>query len=383
MLLHFQDSAKLKTRNVAFETSYYARDSITLSQLRDLSSKRRAIEESINGSSHLTPAIAREMAGGVTSPIAQDLLKLEGYLPLLENLIECVQAEINNKPQVRQWTVDLRFRWTSPLSGSSVNPLSGPKYYRVDDLRYELCMVLNLFGALLRERALEILPVDLIKAAQLFRQAAGVYQHMAEKVLPDLQPVLAISADRPPEATVTMATIMSIVCLAEAQAVTARKAEEKGTSGSLLAKLHYGVVQLLDEALNILRERDSESTDVSEKFRRFLNLSKVLHESRSQRYIAADFRTEEKLGMAVGVLRHSMNRVQMVRPPYEDVWKPVYRQEIDALGQMLRKCEQENEFIWRDKVPRVDELPILEGKKLVMASPYQAFGLDRDFVFVT
>ncbi|KAL2610120.1 hypothetical protein R1flu_028693 [Riccia fluitans] len=383
MLLHFQDSAKVKTRNVTFETSYYARDSITLSQLRELSSRRRAIEESINGSSHLTPAIAREMAGGITSPIAQDLLKLEGYLPLLENLIECVQREINNKPQVRQWTIDLRFRWTSPLSGSSGTTISGPKYFRLDDLRFELCMVLNLYGALLRERALEVLPVDLIKAAQLFRQAAGVYQHSAENVLPHLQSVVAVGADRPPEAAVSVARIMNIVCLAEAQAVTARRAEEKGTSGSLLAKLHYGVVQFLDEALEILQEADAASVHVSEKFRRFLNICKVLHESRSQRYIAADFRAEEKLGMAVGVLRHSVNRVQTVRSPSDDAWKPVYKQEVDALGQLLRRCESENEFIWRDRVPRVDELPILEGKKLVAALPYQPFGLDRDFVFVT
>ncbi|KAL3678362.1 hypothetical protein R1sor_021318 [Riccia sorocarpa] len=383
MLLHFQDSAKVKTRNVAFETAYYARDSITLSQLRDLSSKRRAIEESINGSSHLTAAIAREMAGGITSPIAQDLLKLEGYLPLLENLIECVQREIDNKPQVRQWTIDLRFRWTSPLSGSTGTSLTGPKYFRIDDLRYELCMVLNLYSALLRERALEVLPLDQVKAAQLFRQAAGVYQHTAENVLPQLQSSLAVGAERPPEASVSVARIMSIVCLAEAQAVTARRAEEKGTTGSLLAKLHFGVVQFLDEALELLQEVEPESVHVSEKFRRFLNICKVLHESRSQRYIAAEFRTEEKLGMAVGVLRHSMNRVQSVRSPNDDAWKPVYKQEVDALVQLLRKCESENEFIWRLRVPRVDELPILEGRRLVAALPYQPFGLDRDFVFVT
>lgn len=51
------------------------------------------------------------------------------------------------------------------------------------------------------------------------------------------------------------------------QAVTARKAEERGTSGSLLAKLHYGVVQFLDEALENLQEGDVETVHVCEKFR--------------------------------------------------------------------------------------------------------------------
>ena len=56
---------------VVYEENYYARDSGTLEQLKELSTKRQAIEESINGSSKITPAIAREMAGGITSPILQ------------------------------------------------------------------------------------------------------------------------------------------------------------------------------------------------------------------------------------------------------------------------------------------------------------------------
>lgn len=50
---------------------------------------------------------------------------------------------------------------------------------------------------------------------------------------------------------------------------------------------------------------------------------------------------------------------------------------------MLRKCENENEFIWHEKTPDVDELPILQGTQIVQPIPYQSFGLDREFVFVT
>lgn len=56
---------------------------------------------------------------------------------------------------------------------------------------------------------------DLVESAALFRRAAGVYQYLAEHVLPDLQSVP--SADRPPEATVSMASAMSLISLAEAQ----------------------------------------------------------------------------------------------------------------------------------------------------------------------
>lgn len=52
---------------IVFEEAYAARDSTTLEQLKELSSKRRMIEESINESSSITTALAREMSGGLTS----------------------------------------------------------------------------------------------------------------------------------------------------------------------------------------------------------------------------------------------------------------------------------------------------------------------------
>lgn len=379
MLLHYQDPVKLKTKKVVYEETYYARDSGTLEQLKELTARRKAIEDSLNGSNQLTPAIAREMAGGISSPILQDLQKLERYLPLLENLVIRVQSASNNA-QIFQWTTDLKIRWTSVLCGSGPFGLATLRYSRVDNLRYELGMVLFLYGGLLRERALEVLHTDLVEAATLFRKAAGVYQHMAEEVLPPLQGVLP--PDRIPEATTSMATIMSIVCLAEAQAVIVRKAEEKATSGGLLAKLHYGVVQLLEEASNLLRVHVGDWNDVSEKFRRFINTCSILHEARSQRYIASDYKKMEKLGVAVGILRYAMNKLQG-KSPGEEAWKAVFKQEVDALGDLLRKCENENEFIWREKPPRLDELPVLEGKKIVAPVNYQPPRLDRDFIFIT
>ena len=51
----------------------------------------------------------------------------------------------------------------------------------------------------------------------------------------------------PPEATPSMASIMSLGCLAEAWAVTVRKAEERATRIGLLATLHDGVAQFIEE----------------------------------------------------------------------------------------------------------------------------------------
>lgn len=56
---------------LVFERAYAARDSATLEQMKELSAKRRVIEESINESSSITKAIEREISGGLTSHIQQ------------------------------------------------------------------------------------------------------------------------------------------------------------------------------------------------------------------------------------------------------------------------------------------------------------------------
>jgi hypothetical protein len=84
-----------------YEETFYARGSGTLEPLKELSSRRRAVEESVNRSSFITEAIAREMAGGTTSRIQQDLQKLELHLPLLENLVMSVES-VGDKNQILQ-----------------------------------------------------------------------------------------------------------------------------------------------------------------------------------------------------------------------------------------------------------------------------------------
>lgn len=86
----------------------------------------------------------------------QDLHKLEQYLPLLENLVFHIDSVSSNYEVVR-WISEIKIRWSSALSLSPLFNLRGPKFYQIDNIRFELKMVIFLYGALLRERALEVL----------------------------------------------------------------------------------------------------------------------------------------------------------------------------------------------------------------------------------
>lgn len=90
--------------------------------------------------------------------LLQDLQKLKQYLPLLENLVFHVDMASSNTQMVR-WVSNLRIQWASALTGTlPFLNLMGPKYFQVNDIRFELGMNLFLYGAILRERALEVMP---------------------------------------------------------------------------------------------------------------------------------------------------------------------------------------------------------------------------------
>lgn len=86
----------------------------------------------------------------------QVLHKLQQYLPLLENFVSQVDM-IDYNLRIVQWTSDLKIRWSSALSSSSLFHLRGPKFFQIDNLRFEVGMTLSLYGAVLRQRASEVI----------------------------------------------------------------------------------------------------------------------------------------------------------------------------------------------------------------------------------
>ncbi|KAL0396821.1 UNVERIFIED_CONTAM: hypothetical protein Scaly_0130500 [Sesamum calycinum] len=360
---------------IVYQNVLSASDSGTLEQLKELSSKRKAIEESFNGTSCVTDAIAREISGGLTSHCEQDIQKLEQYLPLLENLVRHVKMKGKNH-QMICWISNLRIRWSSVLTSSSMFHIKGPKFYQVNDIYFELGMILFLYGAMLHERALEVLSSDIVQSAALFRKAAGVYNYLAQEVL-----IYLIQAeDRPPEATCRMSSILSLICLAEAQAITARKAEESGKTGGLLAKLHYGVTEFLIEAIDVLRVTTKECKAISSRLLDYILSCKTLHELKCYKYIAEGLQNNGKIGVAVGVLRQALANAKKSMPK-EESWRSVFKMVVDDASVQLRKYEHENEFIWRERVPCNDELPLPEAVKFVTLIPYQPQKWERSLVF--
>ncbi|KAK1374569.1 BRO1 domain-containing protein [Heracleum sosnowskyi] len=173
----------------------------------------------------------------------------------------------------------------------------------------------------------EVLLKDLVQSATLFRKAAGVYHSLAIEVLPHFQHVLP--SERPPEATLNVSSVMSLICLAEAQA------EAKGITGSLLAKLHFGIVQILDEASSTLHFANKDKKDISTGFLEFVSTCKAVHELRSYKYLAENVRTDSQIGFALGVLQHVQITTQKIKLPSKESWRSVLKQEVKKIVNII------------------------------------------------
>lgn len=112
----------------------------------------------------------------------------------------------------------------------------------------------------------------------------------------------------------------------------------------------------------------------------FISCSGALHELRSQKYFAESFKKDGQIGVAIGVLRDALNKAKK-KMPVDDPWKSSYGREIENAGESLRKLESENDFVWREKIPMGDELPFLQGNKIVKVEPYMPKRWERVLVF--
>nr|VDD07648.1 unnamed protein product [Brassica rapa] len=350
----------VRTRQIVFEKVLSCDGPTTLQEVKNLSSKRKAVEESVNRSSNATDAIAREMNRGLASSCEQDLLKLGEYLPLLFNLV-------HHADKIKHVS-GLKIRWSSGLISQTLIQRKCPKFFQVDNIMFELGMVLYFYALKLRERAMELVSTDVKKSITLYREASGVFHHLSHELLPSLLP--SLPQGKLPELTPSLCTSLSLLCLAEGQAVTTKNAEESGRSASLLSKLHYGTTQMLSEASALLSSRaNGECKDLSSRFLEYVSTMRALHELKSQKHLAEVLESEERVGEAVGVLRRASAGARRSMPSKEDKWITIFKNEREEVSKKMAKYEKLNDFLL-ERIPVETELPFPKGETIVKLIPY-------------
>ncbi|KAF8087371.1 hypothetical protein N665_0588s0039 [Sinapis alba] len=361
-----------KTKEIVFEKVLSCGGPTTLQEVKNLSSKRKAVEESVNRTSNVTDAVAREMSRGLASSCEQDLLKLGQYLPLLFNLVH----HADNIKLVS----GLKIRWSSGLISQTLIQRKCLKFFQVDNIMFELGMVLYFYAVKLRERAMELISTDVKKSVTLYREASGVFHHLSYELLPSLLP--SLPQGKLPELTPSLCSSLSLLCLAEGQAVTTKNAEESGKSASLLSKLHYGTTQMLSEAsAHLLSRANGECKDLSSRFLEYVSTMRALHELKSQKHLAEVLESEERVGEAVGVLQRALAAARRSMPSKEDKWITIFKNEREEVSKKMAKYERLNDFMMLQKIPVETELPFPKGEVIVKLITYTPTRWEQELQF--
>lgn len=120
----------------------------------------------------------------------------------------------------------------------------------------------------------------------------------------------------------------------------------------------------------------------------YVNSCKAVHELMSEKYFAENVKEGRpgggQMGVAIGILHRALENIETTIPGVvEETWRGVMKREMERVSEMMIKFEKENEFVWREKIACVDELPVFCGNKIVTPIPYQPTRLDETLAFKT
>ena len=349
----------------------------------------------------------------VAADAAARTAAVEKYVPLLESLVR----KKDNVALVNQ-SRNLRYRWNSPLEGRG-------NAFSLEDIEHERGMAWMLRAACKRQEAVcavaerpraqptptrheeddeRVVPIGgsvlstptatpsvsvnapkttpltgggtpkspgpvLGEAAPvvatILREAAGVYKHAALDVLPPLKH--SLGGLRPNELLASMADAMRCVCLAEAQAATVRRAEEKGTGHALLCKLHIGAGDLFKRADVALNEHVSDFNFFSRKLQAYIYLGQAMHRARAYRALAEEAWEATEVGEAIALMNEADKQLQRGRDAASetDWWRHAALEESEAAVALRGKYVRENELVFFEKVPAKSSKRLPEGKVIV------------------
>lgn len=411
MLPPFEFAGGLVTEPFAFEKEISSDESLTLSDVRALSSKRRTLCAFRGVASDPQDAEARSAAA-------------DEYVPHLEALVARIeQIDVTADRQKR-----FGFVWNSPLEGLG-------NTFKLTDINHELGMAWMARAAAKRQEAvvavderpravvgparherdderlvvvggsvLETPPPGTTKPflqkgegsspaapgsgapaspgfvlgecapaiATRLRVAAGMYKHCAETVLPPLK--ASLPGERPNELLASMAETMRLVCLAEAQAATARRAEERGAANGLLVKLHLGAHDLYARADKCLNDHVSDFNRISRKLQACILLGICTHRARAYRCAAEEAFAASDVGEAVALCDAGAAHLRRgaAAAGESERWRLAMEEETEALASARGVYAKENEVVYFEKVPEKPAWRVPEGKVIVAEIAYSS-----------
>jgi hypothetical protein len=305
---------------------------------------------------------------------------LQEYVALLRQLSEARRKlSVDGDPKAKF----PGFQWTSPLSGQ-------PSAYGtvLKSLKGEEALVLLLWAAALQAQAQGKAEQLLIQSttegggatqaeahaavSELFRRATGILQHAREKIIPAAakdERAASTSAALCLELESEAVEALELICLGQAQATAAHRAEAKGSSPALLAALHGGARDLFESAAAKLRAAgEAAKRPASKRLRRFVAVSAALHEALALQSLARHFQQDLELGNATAAAAAAVARLRhcLVVAEGEAEWSAALQRHLEAVQADYERMNADRKGAYMQRLPPVP--PALPAGRVIAVS---------------
>jgi len=339
-----------KTKPIAFENVIKTPNPEAQTHLKECSARRQNLLQSLEG----------ENAAAINTVTDE-------YLPhaigLLESVKEASFLETNGP---------LSFSWTSIFSKTT------SKSFTLDDLQFDVCMIMHSKAAALCSLAAHQLDGagiaefdEISKSAGLnLRTAAGIWDHISSNMLP----LRILPHQRPLEALVPMSRAMSQLCCGQVTQIMLRKALDMGTSKKVVASLCIGCGQLFSGAGETLTQLKPDLDAVNPVLLAVTKFNPLYYKALALKCMGQYHWAEGQYGAGVAFLRGALAAFAFVKEfPGDRQMESMlgkFQQEHRATAILLQEYEKDNKAIYFEFVD-MSLVVLPEGKTMVTALPYE------------
>jgi len=184
------------------------------------------------------------------------------------------------------------------------------------------------------------------------RIAAGVFEHLRRTVLPPLRGLLDGECVAN-ELTASMAEVMKLMSLGDAQGAACRRALERGSAANLRARLHRGASELYRDANAVLQSRRCDWNGVDILLTASVLVAWKTHEAEAFLAHAEARRAADECGETIAACRRAQEAVLDCAQASREIvaWATYHDELASRVAALAAKARKENEVVFFQKIP--------------------------------
>lgn len=184
------------------------------------------------------------------------------------------------------------------------------------------------------------------------RIAAGVFEHLRRTVLPPLRGLLDGECVAN-ELTASMAEVMKLISLGDAQGAACRRALERGSAANLRARLHRGASELYRDANAVLQSRRCDWNGVDILLTASVLVAWKTHEAEAFLAHAEARRAADECGETIAACRRAQEAVLDCAQASREIvaWATYHDELASRVAALAAKARKENEVVFFQKIP--------------------------------